>query len=119
MSEDEEPSNFVVRFSPEARLNALTITQEMPTASSAIALYREFEAMAGKLAFLPERHMVQQELSEQLGRTVRRLLVRRWNLYYEVVPDSLDGPMVKILFIRDSRLPLLTQEEADQIQTNL
>ncbi len=118
MIEDDEPKNHVVRFSPEARLNALTIAQAIPTASVAVALYREFESEAGKLAFLPERQAIQPEVSKQLGRIVRRLLVRRWNLYYEVIPDSLDGPMVKILFLRDSRLPPLTQDEADRIKAN-
>jgi hypothetical protein len=123
MSEaDDEPKNFTVRFSPEAQFNAITIAHDHMERYTDLrggrALYNELITAAGKLAFLPERNAVHQEVSSQMGRTLRRLLVRRWNLYYEVIPDSQDGPLVKIIFIRDSRLLPLTPDEVGSIQAN-
>ena len=119
MSEQEdEPGNFTVRFSQQAQTDAILITYEMPSTASALSLHREFETVAGKLAYLPERHAIDPDVSAQLGTTIRRIPVRRWNLYYAVFPDSDDGPLVRIVFIRDARLPLMTQDEADRIKGN-
>jgi plasmid stabilization system protein ParE len=118
VDEDEEPGNFTVRFSPQAQTDAILIVYDMPTTTVALGLHQEFGTAAGKLAYLPERHPVESEVSKQLEMTLRRILVRRWHLYYQVVPDSLDGPLVRIVFIRDARLPPLTQDEADRIKAN-
>jgi hypothetical protein len=122
VSVPEEPVNHVVRFSKEARENIVSIAYELfkrtKNVEVSLSLSDEFHTEAGKLAFLPERNRVQEHESALLGRTVRRVLVRHWHLYYEIIPDSDDGPLVRVIFLRDARRTALLPDEIDRIVAN-
>jgi hypothetical protein len=122
VSVSEEPVNYVVRFSKEARENIVSIAYEFfkrtKNIEFSLSMSNEFHTEAGKLAFLPGRNRVQEHESALLGRAVRRVLVRHWHLYYEIIPDSDDGPLVRVIFLRDARRTALLHDEIDRIVAN-
>lgn len=122
MSVSEEPINHVVRFSKEALENIVSVAYEIfkrtKNVEASLSLSNEFHTEAGKLAFLPERNRVQEHESALLGRDVRRILVRHWHLYYEIISGSDDGPLVRVIFLRDARRDALLPDEIDRIVAN-
>ena len=121
---EEELLRFRIRFSVQAGQDAVEAAHSLLefTASPDVAreLHQLFYREAGKLSTLPDRYAVVERESALWGMPVRRVLVRRWHLYYAIdqEQENEEGPLVIILFLWPAMAEPVTREQAQQIQGN-
>ncbi|MBB6051262.1 hypothetical protein [Armatimonas rosea] len=118
----EELPRYRIRFSVQAGQDAVEIAHSLlefsESPEAARTLHSLFYNEAGKLSTLPDRYMVQERESARWGVPVRRILVRRWHLYYSVDSEGPDGPLVTILFFWPAMAEPIEEEQLRQIRRN-
>lgn len=125
----QEPKVYMVRLSVHAQIKIATITGDI------ISYYKDrvrgerwgeaFYQDIGSLATLPHRYEVFQTESRLLEKEVRCLLFSHplcsWAIYhtlYEIVEESDDGALVRIICVRNATGRPMTRREAAEVLAN-